>query len=145
MVNHMERALQFFREHADVAFATSDGQVPKQRVFRIMKQEGNRLYFATSVEKAVWRELTANPNIEILAAEGDVSVRCSGMVNFDVDDDIKRWIYDHNPVLPRLYDGYDKLAYFCLPIAEIDYYDLTPTPPVLLHFDLMAGEVEKVN
>ena len=48
-------------------------------------------------------------------------------------------------MLPRLYDSYDKLVYFCLPIAEIDYYDLTPTPPVLLHFDLMAGEVEKVN
>ena len=25
--------------------------------------------------------------------------------------------------------------------AEMDYYDLQPTPPVLLHFDLMAGEV----
>jgi hypothetical protein len=25
----------------------------------------------------------------------------------------------------------------------MDYYDLTPTPPVFLHFDLMAGEIGK--
>lgn len=35
----------------------------------------------------------------------------------------------------------DKLAYFCLPIAEMDYYDLSPTPPVFKHFNLMTGEV----
>jgi hypothetical protein len=34
-------------------------------------------------------------------------------------------------------------SFFCrnLPIAELDYFDLTPTPPVNQHFDLMAGEV----
>jgi uncharacterized pyridoxamine 5'-phosphate oxidase family protein len=63
------------------------------------------------------------------------------MVNFNVEDDVKRWIYDHNPVLPRLYTSYDQMEYFCLPIAEMDYYDLFPTPPVFQHFDLIAGEV----
>jgi hypothetical protein len=48
--------------------------------------------------------------------------------------------YDHNPVLPRLYSSYDQLVYFCLPIAEMDYFDLTPTPPVFKHFDLMVGD-----
>jgi hypothetical protein len=33
------------------------------------------------------------------------------------------------------------MEYFSLPIAEIDYYDLAPTPPVFQHFDLIAGEV----
>ena len=46
-----------------------------------------------------------------------------------------------NPVLPRLYSSYDQLVYFRLPIAEMDYYDLTPTPPVMKHFDLMVGDV----
>jgi hypothetical protein len=63
------------------------------------------------------------------------------MVNFDVPDDIKRWIYDNNSVLPRLYTSYDKLEYFCLPIAELDYFDLSHTPPVNQHFDLMTGEM----
>jgi hypothetical protein len=62
-------------------------------------------------------------------------------VNFNVEDDTKRWIYEHNAVLQRLYSNYDQMVYFCLPIAEMDYYDLQPTPPEFLHFDLMAGEV----
>jgi uncharacterized pyridoxamine 5'-phosphate oxidase family protein len=108
-----------------------------------MKQEGNVLYFATSEQKAVWRELRKNPNVELIAYEGNISVRCSGMVNFNVEDVTKRWIYEHNDVLQRLYTSYDQMAYFCLPIAEMDYYDLQPTPPEFLHFDLMAGEVSE--
>lgn len=139
----MERALQFLRNHKDVALATSEGNIPKLRIFRVMKQEGNVLYFATSEAKAVWRELRKNPNVELIAYEGNISVRCSGMVNFNVEDVTKRWIYEHNDVLQRLYTSYDQMAYFCLPIAEMDYYDLQPTPPEFLHYDLMAGEVSE--
>ena len=138
----MQKALDFLRYHNEVAFATSDGHLPKLRIFQIMKQEGNVLYFSTSTEKAVWKGLMQNPNVEVLAYADNISVRCSGMVNFDVEDDVKRWIYDHNPVLPRLYSSYDQLVYFCLPIAEMDYYDLTPTPPIFKHFDLIVGDVD---
>jgi uncharacterized pyridoxamine 5'-phosphate oxidase family protein len=141
MVNTMQQALEFLRNHKEVAFSTIEGHLPKLRIFQILKQECNVLYFATSQEKAVYREFVKNPNVEILAYADNVSVRCSGMVNFDVEDGTKRWIYDNNPVLPRLYSSYDKLVYFRLPVAEMDYYDLSPTPPVFKHYDLMAGEV----
>ncbi len=137
----MERALQFLRQHKEVTLATCEGNLPKLRMFQIMKQEGNLLYFATSEKKSVWHELLNNPNVEILAYADNVSVRCSGMVNFNVEDDAKRWIYENNDVLSRLYNSYDQLAYFCLPIAEMDYYDLSPTPPIFIHFDLMTGDV----
>ena len=137
----LQTALDFLKEHNEIAFATCEGNLPKIRIFQIMKQEGTVLYFATSPNKAVYRELTANHNVELLAYADNISVRCSGMVNFDVEDDVKRWIYEHNPVLPRLYSSYDQLVYFCLPIAEMDYFDLTPTPPIFKHFDLMVGDV----
>lgn len=139
----MERALDFLRKHNEVAFATVGGEgtpVPKLRIFQVMKQEGTTLYFATSARKAVWAELQQNPNVELVAYADNVSVRCSGMVNFHVTDDVKRWIYDHNAVLSRLYERYDQMEYFALSIAEMDYYDLSPTPPQFLHFDLMTGE-----
>jgi hypothetical protein len=72
-----------------------------------------------------------------LTEEDKVSVRCVGEVNFNVDDERKRWIYDHNDVLSRLYSSYDIMTYFTLEIAKIDYYDLSPTPPVLQHFNLV--------
>ena len=138
----MERALSFLRNHKEIALATCEGNLPKLRIFQIMKQEGNVLYFATSEKKAVWYELRKNPNVELIAYEGNVSVRCSGMVNFNVEEETKRWIYEHNAVLSRLYASYDKMVYFCLPIAEMDYYDLTPTPPIFKHFDLIVGDVD---
>ena len=138
----LQKALDFLRDHNEIAFATCEGNLPKLRIFQIMKQEGTILYFATSTEKAIWKELTQNPNVEVLAYGDNISVRCSGMVNFNVEDDIKRWIYDNNPVLPRLYSSYNQLVYFCLPIAEMDYFDLTPTPPIFKHFDLMVGDVD---
>lgn len=137
----IQTALRFLDEHKEIVFATCEGSHPKMRIFQIMRREGNKLCFATSPEKAVWRELQQNPNVELLAYADNVSVRCSGIVNFDVEDGLKRWIYENNPVLPRLYTSWDKLAYFCLPIAEMDYYDLSPTPPVFKHFDLMTGKV----
>ena len=140
-LRQLQQALQFLQDHNEVAFATCEGNLPKIRMFQIMKQEGTVLYFATSSNKAVWKELQANPHVELLAYADKISVRCTGMVNFDVEDDIKQWIYDNNPVLPRLYSSYDQLDYFCLPIAEMDYYDLTPTPPIFKHFDLKTGDV----
>ena len=61
----LNQALQFLSEHKEVAFATSDGCLPKLRMFQIMKQEGTMLYFATSAKKAVWHELKENPNVEL--------------------------------------------------------------------------------
>ena len=136
----LQTAFDFLRAHKEIVFATSDGNVPKTRVFQIMKQEGHILYFATSPQKEVYRQLRDNPNVEILAFAGRISVRCSGVVSFDVDESTKKWIYENNPVLPRLYTSYDKLAYFSLPIAELDYYDLNTKPPVFKHFDLISGE-----
>lgn len=137
----LQTALQFLKEHNEIAFATCKGDFPKLRVFQIMKQEGSVLYFATSPEKQVYRELQDNPNVELLASADKVSVRCSGIVNFDIPEGIQRWIYDHNEVLPRLYTSYDKLTYFSLNIAEMDYFDLRPTPPIFKHFNLITGNV----
>ena len=94
MVSEMfDKAIQFLKDHKEIALATCEGNLPKLRIFQIMKQEGHVLYFATSAQKAVYRELRQNPNVEILAYADNISVRCSGMVNFNVEDDVKGWIY----------------------------------------------------
>lgn len=133
----MEQALAFLKEHNEVAFATCEASKPKIRIFQIMKIEETALYFATSPVKDVYKQLQVNPYIEILSSGGKVSVRCAGKASFEVDEQTKQWIYENNPVLPRLYTSYDKLAYFKMPIEQMDYYDLQPTPPLFKHFDLL--------
>lgn len=131
----MEKALEFLKTHRDVALATVEGDRPKIRVFQIMLQEGTTLYFATSAKKEVYHQLQQNPNVELLAMDGDISVRVTGRACFDVPDDTARRIYEGNEVLRRLYPDYRAMVYFRLPVTAVDYYDLAPTPPVLEHWE----------
>ena len=121
--------------HKDVAFATVEDDKPKIRVFQIMKRENATLYFTTTTYKEVYKQLQKNPFVELLAMAGNISVRVKGKAVFDVPDNIGKEIYETNPVLMRLYHSYSDLVYFRLDISELDYYDLTPTPPIFEHFD----------
>jgi len=136
----IEKALEFLNDHAEGVLATVDGDRPRLRAFQIMRREGTDLFFATSERKEVCRQLRQNRHAEFLVMHGGVSVRCSGQAVFDVDDNTKRWIYDHNEVLRRLYPSYDTMVYFRLAAERMDYYDLRPTPPVHKFFDLATGE-----
>lgn len=129
----MKEAFDFLNEHPEVAFATVENGKPKIRVFQIMRREGTTLWFATSPHKEVYQQLQKNPNVELLAMTGNISVRITGKVYFDVPDTLCNEIYEANPVLPRLYKSYSDLVYFRLPIRALDYYDLTPNPPILKH------------
>ena len=120
-----DKAFDFLMSHRDVAFATVDGGKPKIRVFQIMKRSGHDLYFATSARKEVYRQLVANPSVELLAMSGDISVRVMGCAVFDVTDEVAREIYDSNAILQRLYGKYTDLSYFRLAVSGIDYYDST--------------------
>lgn len=129
----MKEAFDFLNGHLDVAFATVENGKPKIRVFQIMHLEGATLWFATSPRKDVYRQLQKKPNVELLAMAGNISVRITGKVYFDVPDFLCKEIYEANPVLSRLYEKYSDLVYFRLPVRALDYYDLTPNPPVLKH------------
>ncbi len=135
----LQKALEFLQNHKEVALATCEGGFSFLRQFQIMKQDGVTLYFATSREKEVYRQLKANPHVALMAMADKVTVRCAGTAMFDVDASTQLWIYENNPVLQRLYSSYETLVYFRLSIDRIDYYDLRPTPPVSLHFDLTTG------
>ena len=137
----MQEALDFLDANRDVAFATigTNGR-PMLRIFQIMKIDGNALFFATNIRKNVYQELQVNPAIEILAYRDNISVRVSGDAVFDVPGAVQKEIYDTNPVLQRLYPDYRELAYFSMEIERLDYYDLTPTPPILRHYDKTSGQ-----
>lgn len=90
--DRMEKALEFLKTNKEVAFATVEGDKPKIRVFQIMKQQGNTLYFVTAPKKEVYRQLQENPNVEILAMKENIFVRIAGQAMFDVDDTTAREI-----------------------------------------------------
>lgn len=137
----MQQALDFLNNHVEIAFATCEGNRPRIRIFQIMKMESTTLFFATSPVKEVFKQLHENPCVEIMASEGKEFVKVSGKADFNVDEEMQKWIYLHNPVLLRLYTSYDKLAYFKVKIEEMDHYNLAPTPPVFKHYNLCNNTV----
>lgn len=131
----MKKVFEFLKKNKDVAFATVEDNKPKIRVFQIMKLEDDNLYFATASHKEVYHQLKLNPNVEILAMSGNISVRISGEIIFNITDNVAKDIYLNNKVLQRLYKTYKDLVYFKLPIDKLDYYDLSFTPPIFEHYE----------
>ena len=132
----MEKIFQFLDNNIEVALATVEADRPRIRVFQIMKRVDHTLFFATSPNKYVYKQLQSNPNVEFVALKGNVFVRVAGKADFEVDDKLQQEIYRDNPVLPRLYKNYKDLAYFKIEAEEMEYYDLTPTPPTMEFYDL---------
>ncbi|MDE6270067.1 MAG: hypothetical protein K2M12_04330, partial [Muribaculaceae bacterium] len=98
--------------------------------------KGPYALLATSPRKDVYHQLMANPAVEILGMHGNISVRMSGDVKFDVPDVVQKEIYDTNPILSDLYPSYEAMVYCSLEVRSIDYFDLAPRPPRLEHYDL---------
>ena len=69
----MQRALDFLKNHAEIAFATSEGNRPHIRIFQIMKMEDTTLFFATSPEKEVYRDDLPLINSRTIAIRKDIS------------------------------------------------------------------------
>lgn len=124
----MEKALDFLSNYKNVVLATIEENKPKVRVLQIMKQERTTFYFATSKEKAVYKQLQQNPYVEFIAMDGDISVKVVGKAFLDIPDDMAQGIYDSNPILQRFHDSYRSIAYFGLSAEKIDFYDLSTTP-----------------
>lgn len=127
----MKKAFHFLEKHEDMAFATCDrNDNPKVRVLQLMKTDGHSLYFAVSPLSETYAQLQDNDRAEALAWEGEVSVRVTGKVHFDVPDEICREIYQNSTLLQRLYTDYRELAWLRLVVKKLDWYDLSTTPPV---------------
>ena len=139
----MNEVYEFLKKCGTYYLATVEGDQPRVRPFGTVAVFEGKLYIQTGKIKPVSKQLQANPNAEFIVLVDKVSVRCGGTVSFDVDDDRQRWIFDHNDVLRRLYDDYRQIVYFCLPVEQLEYYDLRPTPPIVLHANLNDGTVRE--
>jgi len=131
----MEKIFKFLDENIEGTLATVEGEKPRIRVFQIMKRADKTLFFATSAHKHVYSELTENPCVEFMSWKGNVFVRVAGKADFSVDDETQQEIFRNNAVLQRIYGDYRKLVYFKVDPEAIEYFDLSPTPPISEYYD----------
>ena len=108
-----------------------DGK-PKVRPFMFKLEDEGKLYFSTSNQNTVYKEMKANPNVELCALGENYSrIRLSGKVIFSDNMEIKAQIVESNELVKSIFKTPDN------PILELFYLvdvtaviaDLSGNPP----------------
>ncbi len=123
----MDEVLKFLTDNPTFYLATVDGSVPKVRPFGfIMEFEGN-LCFCTGNQKNVYKQMQANPNIEICTAtKSGEWLRLKGKAVFNTSKQSKQAALDAAPYLRNMYTVDDSIfEIFYIENAEATFSDLT--------------------
>jgi uncharacterized pyridoxamine 5'-phosphate oxidase family protein len=115
----MKNFIEILKANPNGVLATQDGAGVKTRVFQYLFAEGNRVYFCTSNEKAVFKQLQANPNVSFCTHPANFSpvLSVNGKAVFTNDRALKTRALDENPMIKGIYGGPEN------PIFELFYIE----------------------
>ncbi|MBR1711469.1 MAG: pyridoxamine 5'-phosphate oxidase family protein [Clostridia bacterium] len=105
----------FLDEAKTFYFLTTDGDQPKGRPFGFHLLVDDTIYFGCGTFKNVFRQLTKNPKVEVLAVNGGEFLRYDGAAKVVKDDALLAKV---RAAMPQIMDMYDKngweMGLFCL-------------------------------
>ena len=106
---------EFLNKAKTFYFLTTDGDQPKGRPFGFQMLVDDTLYFGCGTFKNVFRQLTANPKVEVLAVNGGEFLRYDGTVRIVKDAALLEKVREAIPQIMALYDqnGWE-MGLFCL-------------------------------
>jgi len=104
-LENMKKILDFLGAAKVFFFATVDGGRPRVRPFGFYMEHQGRLYFGMGTHKEVWKQLAANPYVEICAHKpgGMDWVRVSGKAVVDANPDTVKTAFAKAPFLKDIY------------------------------------------
>lgn len=129
----MNEVVKFLEENPVQYIATAglDGN-PKVRPFMFMLEAGEKLYFCTSNQKPVYKQVKNNPYIEITTSSPEFAwIRLSGKVVFSDDIEIKKAIIEKSEIVKSQYQTADNPTFeiFYLDEAKATIADFSGEPP----------------
>lgn len=91
---------------AEVFFlATVNGDKPKCRPLGFHLLDGDKIYFGVGTFKDVYKQMEANPNIEISAWDGEHILRYYGTANLDKNEEIVEKAFELMPEIKEAYES----------------------------------------
>jgi uncharacterized pyridoxamine 5'-phosphate oxidase family protein len=122
----MNQVLQFLTDNPTFYLATVDGNIPKVRPFGFIMIHQDKLYFCTSNQKEVYKQLKANPRFEIsTTSKTGEWLRLSGEAVFHTTPETKQAAITAAPFLSRLYRVDDSIfELFYIKNAEAVFQDM---------------------
>jgi pyridoxamine 5'-phosphate oxidase len=110
--------LAFLNANHDCHLATVEGNKPHVRAIGIYRADENGIIIQTSKVKDLYKQLSANPNVELCFKndKGSMQVRVSGTVELDEDMELKKEIIAKRQFLKPLVEkeGYEVIAIYWL-------------------------------
>ena len=103
-MTNTEKINEFLDKAKTFYFLTTDGEQPKGRPFGFHMLVDGKLYFGCGTFKNVFKQLTANPNVEILAVNGEDFLRYDGKATVVKDDALLAKVREAMPQIMALYD-----------------------------------------
>jgi len=122
----MSKAFDFIKECGTYFVLTVDGTRPMGRPFGAIMEIGETLYISTDDTKAVYRQMKANPQIQLFAIRADRCwARISGIAQECAGEEIKNLMWDACPSLHRQISGPDAphFTVFSVSVTEADIHD----------------------
>lgn len=129
----MHEVFKFLQDCGIFFVATVDKTAPKVRPFSFVMEYQGKICFGTSNQKPFYRQLMANPNIEICASQGGKWLRLSGQAVFCTTREAKAEALEVMPMLKQMYSVDDNLC-------EIFYID-----NAVANFSSMSGENKTIH
>lgn len=85
-------------------FLTTDGDQPKGRPLGFHMLVDDKLYFGCGTFKNVFKQMTVNPKVEVLAVNGGEFLRYDGTVRIVKDDALIEKVRAAMPQIMAMYD-----------------------------------------
>ena len=123
----MKRFEEILQANPNGVMATQDGARVQTRVFQQMFTDGNKIYFCTSGEKEVYKQLQANPYVSFCVHPANFSpvLSVNGKAVFTEDIALKTRAMDENPMIKDLYGGVENPHFklFYIEVEEVVTFD----------------------
>lgn len=125
----MKEVWEFLKESGVYYLATIDNDKPRVRPFGTAEIFEDRLYIQTGKKKDCYKQIMANPNVEICAFNNGKWIRIEGKLVADDRVEAKKDMLDKNPNLRGMYNEEDDntiVLYF--ESAKAIIYSFTDAP-----------------
>lgn len=129
----MKKVLDFLTANKVFYLATTNGDQPHLRPMGFVMEYDGRLAFCTSNQKDMYKQLTANPNVELCCVDDNYNtLRICGKAVFDTSEETQRKALEVMPALSKMYAvGDGKFEIFCLVDAQAVCQTMTGEKQVL--------------
>ena len=125
-MTNVERVKEYLDKCRMFFVSTVDGDRPRNRPFGFNVIYDDKLFFGVGTFKDCYKQMIANPNVEISASDGNGFLRYYGKAVFVEDEELTKAAFEAAPNLTRIYNdetGYT-LGLFYLTDATAEFRSL---------------------